>query len=295
MTYVQSDPRSALAPERAVDDAIAETQYLEHHVGDPTSRTPNGSLTWIARSQNLVVAYTSLLAGDTVEWASRSEHAVLVTSEDPELTIIAGDDREEIDTPAFVVVPPGKAVLTATRASTIVRILESHEELSAQAVNARTYATPHPRVARTVSSADVPSGGLRVHRLRDIPNDPGRFGRLFRTRSIMVNFLDFQHGPRDSETLSPHHHDDFEQISLAVRGVWTHHVRTPWGPRKSQWREDEHVTVGSPSVTVIPPPTVHTSEAVDTGVNQLIDIFSPPREDFLAQPGWVINAEDYSA
>jgi len=45
------------------------------------------------------------------------------------------------------------------------------------------------------------------------------------------------------------------------------------------------VRVTSPSVALIPPLSVHTSQAVVQVRNQLIDILCPPRRDFVDDPG----------
>ena len=96
----------------------------------------------------------------------------------------------------------------------------------------------------------------------------------------MVNVPDVNVGPRDLKKVSPHHHDDFEQGSLVLSGDWQHHMRWPWSVNMNEWREDVHVAVGAPSLTVIPPPAIHTSTWSAPGDNHLVDMFSPPRIDF---------------
>ena len=99
---------------------------------------------------------------------------------------------------------------------------------------------------------------------------------------------------RRDEELSPHSHEDFEQMSLSLKGSFVHHLRYPWSPDKTRWREDEHERYDdSPSVLVIPARVIHTSQDVGEGTTWLVDIFAPPRADFSLKPGFVLNAEEY--
>ena len=109
----------------------------------------------------------------------------------------------------------------------------------------------------------------------------------------MVNVLPEDDTPRDATKLSPHHHDDFEQISLQIHGDYVHHMRAPWTPDSTTWRDDEHRHCTSPAIVVIPPGLIHTSQSVGEMHHWLIDVFAPPRADFSNRPGWVLNADEY--
>ncbi|WP_213450561.1 cupin domain-containing protein [Rhizomonospora bruguierae] len=300
-TYAADDIRSQLAaptPARAVDPAtpIKPSQWIEFHHLPPSEVAPNGSRTWIARAANLVLAYTEARAGDVFARTGQpDEYTVLMYSDSAPVTVTGGGRTESVAEESFVVVPPGDSEIRVDGDGTLIRLFSARaDDLREGALNAGAYAEPDQRAAPLEPWPD-PVGGfaLRVYRLADTPIAPGRFGRIFRTTNLMVNFLAEEPGPRDVHKLSPHHHDDFEQISLAVKGRFKHHIRYPWGPDSTRWRADENREIATPSICVIPPPTVHTTQGIG-GHQQLIDIFSPPRADFSAS-GWVLNADDYPA
>ncbi|MET7399351.1 hypothetical protein ABZS66_38300 [Dactylosporangium sp. NPDC005572] len=296
--YNQNDARSALIPAAGTGPAAAAAapEYIQFDLADPAEVSAAGSPTWYFRGQNFVLAYTRLRAGDTLDRREQHhEYLLLLTALDSDVDITAGADRATVTEPAVVVVPPGPSSLTAGRDTAVVRLFDGRTgDLMDKAANAGSYTVPHANVTPLVPWPDPVDGDrLRVYLTERIPPETGRFGRIFRTSAFMINFLELQQGPRDPEQLSPHHHDNFEQCSLAVEGSYMHHIRTPWTTKRSEWREDQHTRVGSPSVAIIPPPTVHTSEAVGPARNQLIDIFCPPRADFSAREGWVLNAAEY--
>ena len=296
--YEKDDPRSALAAATKPDPggAVAAAQYHDFRTLASPDGTTADERTAAVRGQNVILVHTWAVDGDDLDNGTlEGELAVLAFDDSPAFDVITPAGAVRVEGAGLAVVPPGASRVRVHGTGPLVRLVEAGEAAwSGKVANAAAYAKDHPRVT-LLERWPEPAGGnkVRVYPLSGVPDDPARFGRIFRTRSFMVNFLPVNDGPRDPRKLSPHTHDDFEQLSLAVRGEYIHHIRTPWLADSTAWRDDEHVTLGSPSVVVIPPPAVHTSEAHDAGPNQLVDIFSPPREDFSAKPGWVLNAGDY--
>ena len=210
------------------------------------------------------------------------------------ISIKAGNDTLTLEAEELAIIPPGDWELTFHQAGHIYQLMTADESVAQAAHNAEHYQDGAPEVAIPEPGPEPNQGyQLRRYSTRDAFAQGGLV-HAFRTRKLMMvpypRFLE----PRDETALSPHAHDDFEQGSIGLEGEWVHHLRTPWTPDKREWRDDIHLSAGSPSVLIIPAGIIHTSQGVAGEGMRLIDVFSPPRKDF-AEKGWVDNAEDYPA
>jgi hypothetical protein len=300
--YPPNDPRRMLVA--AVTDPIfplRSPQFIEFDSTRPSNATAAGSLTWFARSENLVVAFTKAKTGDVFDCSSDiDEVAVLLPGEKQSATLNSAptgrsSKSESILGPSsFTVIPAGIASIRATSDGIVIRIFAARSTgFAARCVNAETYESVDPNVPTFAPWDDACTAFEPVtYDYGAVKPLPDRFGRIFRTDSSMVNVFYPEPGPRDPSSLSPHSHADFDQISLQLDGDYVHHVRAPWGPDSREWQEDVHRRCAGPAIAIFPPPLIHTSQAVEDHPHQLIDIFGPPRADFAARAGWLLNASE---
>jgi hypothetical protein len=267
--------------------------FVQFGVGKPQMVEIGGSPTWVARGANFVVAVTLVEEGqELVQLGVPDESMLLLTPATP-MSIISDDRAEEVIDEAVVVLPPGSTRLIARGSGCVVRVFSSSFHLMCRAAsNAASYSGDLSDT-EPLRPWPEPVGGfnLRTYRLKNHTEDVG-FGRLFRSTNLMVNVFEPTSAPRDPHRLSPHEHADFEQGSLTLGGDFHHHLRSPWGPDSTSWREDRHIPCSELSLVVIPPRMIHTTTWNSTGA-RLVDIFAPPRADFSLKPNWVRNAADY--
>jgi hypothetical protein len=299
MAFDSTDLRSTLPSSTATAPAperFSGAEHVQFRDLAPVEKT-DGVATWYARGQNFVVGYSEL---DGTTAFSRTgqpdEYVVLLADDTLSATVQAPGEEAAATGRTMIVVPPGDSTVTVTGQGRVLRLLTTRSaDVAGLAANAASYAERHENIA-SFQPWPEPVGGYRV-RTYDLTVEPLKNPpfRLYRCTTFMVNFIDPKQGPRDPSKMSPHKHDDFEQCSIVLAGEYVHHIRWPWTTNKANWRSDEHQRVAAPSVTVIPPPSLHTSEAVAAGTNHLIDVFCPPRFDFSDMEGWVFNAADYPA
>lgn len=294
--YGKNDLRASLVPTKAptVRTPFKPASYARFYDEPPVDDDVNGQ-SWYCRGQNMIVNYIAAKGGGRFSRIGQlDEYALLIPQKGMGVLIAANGEEQTVTGPAVVFIPPGDSIVEAKTDGPILRLLTTRAaDLVAKCPNRGEYVDSDPNVA-PFEAWPEPVGGYRIRAYPgDVPGEKGRFGRLYRGSTIMVNFGDGRVGKRDPRDVSPHHHDDFEQYSIALAGEFTHHLRWPWTSDSTTWREDEHELCASPSVAVIPPPATHTSVGMTDGLNRLCDAFCPPRHDFSAREGWVLNAADY--
>lgn len=295
--YDKSDPRASLAAAASGSvlsqtGLVAEPQAALFFETDAQISDASGK-SWLVRGHNFLVAYSLAKAGGTfVREGQADEYCVLLPRNGAE--IVWNGTKTSVPGFSIAFVPPGDSSVMLPEGGEFVRLFSTQNiDLAEQCSNARAYDVPRSHIP-PFQPWPEPKGGWKVRAYSlDVPQEAGRFGRIFRCTTLMVNVLEPFEGPRDPSKMSPHHHDDFEQGSLALSGEFTHYLRWTWTSDMADWREDQALEMGSPSMLVIPPPVIHTTRATGPARNVLVDIFSPPREDFSAKPGWVLNADDY--
>jgi hypothetical protein len=294
--YARDDLRSTLKPSAAApgNAAFKGSAFGRFYEEPATESGPEGDA-WYIRGQNLVVAYTRARAGGIfVRRNHPDEWGILLPRAGMTIEVTAGGETRTAEGPAVVFVPPGDSAVIAKTDGVMIRLATTRaKDLAGKCPNHGDYGEPDPHVP-PLEDWPAPVGGFKIRVYSGTtPPTPGRFGRLYRCTTLMVNFGSGRNGARDVHKMSPHHHDDFEQYSIGIEGTYVHHLRWPWTTDMTHWRADEHALCATPSVAVIPPPAIHTSQSMDDGLNQLIDAFCPPRRDFSSKPGWVLNAADY--
>jgi hypothetical protein len=279
-----------MPPTEAIADRDADlVRFLDH-----PPETKGGSRHWLSRSQNVVVEWVEAGAGARpFEVASEAEIMVLLLTTGA--AIDGAGQQARAAARSLCILPPGRFSIAPDRAGACTVFASTRSDLAGRRVlNQATYSRPDPRVApvgapyRRLKAPDR----IEVIALDAVaaPADNPRL-KMFQSATLSINWVEYA-GPRDRTALSPHSHADFEQISLAAAGDFVHHFRVNWSRNANLWRDDRHERVPSPSVAVIPVNLVHTTEGIGAERHLLIDVFAPPRRDFIAK-GWVANAHDY--
>jgi len=275
---------------------IRAAHSARFYLDAPAWTEADGTRHWVTRGANFVVMATHASAGAVLTRAGSDQDDEYMTLL-PEVTpggVVAGRDAFECAGDCLAIVPPGASQVKLPEGGWVYRIFSRRAvDLAKLASNAQDYVEGATDVA-PLADWPAPEGGFRLrhYKLAEHARTDTTM-RLFRSSNLMVNVFLPGKAPRDVRKMTPHAHADFEQGSLALRGNYVHHLRYPWTPDLGSWREDEHGRIGAPSLIVIPPRVIHTSQSVGEPPMQLVDIFSPPRDDFSLKPGLVCNASEY--
>lgn len=250
---------------------------------------------WYARTQNCIVEWVAAeKTGASFSTAGLDETMVLL----PETGVSIHWEGEDFQAQprSFCVIPSGPFRIDfAEPGEAICLYSRPIRDLTRLCVNNESYRHPDPRIELVRPMSRVRSARrVGVYPVDEVPTlAHNARARMFQSATMSINWVEYE-GPRNPTALSPHSHATFEQASLIIKGKFTHHMRTPWGRNSHQWRPDRHEITGPRSIAVFPVGLIHTVAGIGPGHHMMMDIFAPPRADYVAR-GFVTNAGDYTS
>lgn len=275
-----------------IPSADPRMTIADHSIMPPTLSEPLRRA-WITRGQNFAIEISQVKAGAVLSRDGQpDEYMVLLGNVGARVE--AGAESADAEADTLLIVPPGASRVVAAGDGLIVRVFSAKAtDMIGAACNQAPYREPRADIA-PLRAWPAPVGGyrLRAYRMGDYVREGSKM-RIFRCQHLMINVLTRREKARDIHAMSPHSHTDFEQGSTSLWGTFEHHLRWPWGTDMAAWREDEHPRLGGPSVTIMAPGVIHTSNNVGDVPAWLIDVFAPPRMDFSSKPGNVCNEAEY--
>ena len=249
--------------------------------------------TWYYRSATMITAYSTVGDGSVLRRKNNADEYFVWALFTP-CTVNANGETVEVPAGSVVIVPPGDSTISFTHAGSVWRGFTAlNEDLLQVASNSDEFPR-HPDGVAPVEPWPMPVDGYRI-RVYNLDDTPAGRSHCYRHRTAMTNFgWPVANKPRALNAMSPHTHDDFEQVSIFHSGTMVHHMRRAWSRDLSEWEPDEHVILTAPAIAISKPPDVHTTQALSAGERVgLIDFFAPPRWDFSNIEAMVVNHEEY--
>jgi quercetin dioxygenase-like cupin family protein len=241
----------------------------------------------------MVTAYSEVIPGSVLHRADNADEYFLWTLFTP-CHVTAGGRTVSVPAGSVVIIPPGESSVLFAGTGAVWRGFTSlNDDLLEKAPNSREYAE-RPSGVAPVQAWPMPPDGYQI-RVYNLDDTPAGKPHCYVHRTSMTNLAwPVATSPRRTDAMSPHSHDDFEQVSIIHSGTMVHHMRRAWSRNLHEWLPDEHEILTAPAVVISRPPDIHTTQAVTAGERVgLIDFFAPVRWDFSNIDGMVVNRAEY--
>jgi hypothetical protein len=198
--YHSTDPRAALAATpvgtKPAATRFSGAEYAKFYETRP-AEDRDGARTWYARGQNFIIAYSEAGKDATLGRTDQpDEYVVLLPDPGAGAEIIWGSEHIAARGHSISFVPAGTSSVKLLGAAKVVRMMTTRSaDLARLCSNADSYAAAHPNLPAFEPWPEA-SGGPRIRSYSlDVAQEPGRFGRIFRCSTFMVNFLEPRNGP----------------------------------------------------------------------------------------------------